>query len=76
MKNKILTFIIGVLIGAIITTGAFYFYAKNINLNKNRQIPEMLIKENGGRRPNRSEDFEGQNPPNFQEMPLNNRETI
>lgn len=29
MKNKILTFIIGVLVGAIIATLAFYCYSKN-----------------------------------------------
>lgn len=34
MKNKILNFIIGVLVGAIIATVGFYFYSKNNNSNK------------------------------------------
>ena len=29
MKGKILTFIIGVLVGAIIATGGYYFYSKS-----------------------------------------------
>ena len=34
MKEKILTFIIGVLVGAIIATGGYYFYSKS---NDNRR---------------------------------------
>ena len=34
MKNRILTFIIGVLVGAIITTVGFLIYSKSINKNQ------------------------------------------
>jgi len=34
MKNRILTFIIGVLVGAIITTAGFLIYSKSINKNQ------------------------------------------
>ena len=36
MKDKILTFIIGVLVGAIIASVGYYFYYKN---NQNTQMP-------------------------------------
>ena len=36
MKDKILTFIIGVLVGAIIASVGYYFYHKN---NQNTQMP-------------------------------------
>lgn len=39
MKNKILTFIIGVLVGAIIATVGFYFYSKNNN-SKSGGMPD------------------------------------
>ena len=35
MKDKILLFIIGVLVGAIIATGAFYVYSTTNNCNNN-----------------------------------------
>lgn len=76
MKNKVLTFIIGVLIGAIITTGVFYFYTKNMNLNNNRQIPGMMMKENEIGRPERPNEFGGQKGLNPPEIPSNNRNTI
>lgn len=49
MKNKILTFIIGVLIGAIITTGFFLIYEKvnNNNSMPNGERPQMMKMENG-----------------------------
>ncbi len=53
MKDKILIFIIGLLVGAIIVTGCFLVYEKNNR--KNFQMP------NGG-----MEKFDGKNPP---EMP-------
>ena len=34
MKNRILTFIIGILVGAIITTTGFLVYSKSINKNQ------------------------------------------
>ncbi len=57
MKDKILLFSIGVLVGAIIATTVFYFYTKN-NEN-NREIP-------GGMPPNmQTGEFNGERP----EMP-------
>ena len=35
MKNRILTFIIGVLVGAILATSGFLIYSKSINKNVN-----------------------------------------
>ena len=35
MKNRILTFIIGVLVGAILTTVGFLIYCKSTNIMKN-----------------------------------------
>lgn len=34
MKNRILTFIIGILVGSIITTFGFHIYSKSINDNR------------------------------------------
>lgn len=46
MKNKILILIIGILIGAIATTSAFFIYNKT--LEKNLNEPEMMqINKNG-----------------------------
>ena len=46
MKEKILTFIIGVLVGAIIATGGYYIYSKNNNKNHrgmpNGERPAMM----------------------------------
>ena len=39
MKNRILTFIIGILVGAIITTSCFLIFSKKININRNERIP-------------------------------------
>lgn len=39
MKEKILTFIIGVLVGAIIATGGYYLYSKN-NDNHRGGMPD------------------------------------
>ena len=39
MKEKILTFIIGVLVGAIIATGGYYLYSKNNN-SKHGGMPD------------------------------------
>lgn len=50
MKNKVLTFIIGTLIGAIITTIAFYIYIKTFNTQNvnmpNGEIPQMMDQNN------------------------------
>ena len=51
MKNRILTFIIGILVGAIITTSGFLIYNKSINKNQNEMMKTF---ENNGQmqRPN------------------------
>ena len=46
MKNKILTFIIGVLVGAIIATAGFLIYNKTIGNNSNQ--PEMMQMNGNG----------------------------
>lgn len=38
MRNRILTFIIGILVGAIITTAGFLIYSKSINKNQNEKM--------------------------------------
>ena len=48
MKNKILNFIIGMLVGAIIATVGFYFYSKT-NINNKGGMP-------GGERPQMMQD--------------------
>ena len=61
--NKILLFIIGVLVGAVISTGAFYVYTTTLNSNttNNTQM-------NGGTPPEMPNGQNGQPP----EMPSNN----
>jgi len=39
MKNRILTFIIGMLVGAILTTTGFLMYSKGLNKNSNGKLP-------------------------------------
>ena len=59
MKDKILIFIIGLLVGAIISTGAFYIYSKSNACdcsNTNTQMnggtpPEMPSGQNNGQPP-------------------------
>ena len=60
MKDKIILFVIGVLLGAIISTGAFYVYSTTNNKNScsmnNMQMnggtpPEMPSGGNGGTPP-------------------------
>ena len=49
MKNKILTLIIGILIGAIITSIGFIIYIKtnNINNNAKRRMPQHMNQSQG-----------------------------
>lgn len=55
MKNQILTFIIGVLVGAIIATGGLYLYQKsNMKQNgmeRNGDMTQMMEKGNRGGTP-------------------------
>ena len=59
MKDKIFIFIIGFLVGAVISTGAFLIYTKVSSSNDNKQTEQMP----GGNPP---EMPEGEEPP---EMP-------
>lgn len=64
MKNKVLIFIIGVLIGAIIATGGFLIYSKVSNDNSNddsNQSQNMQMNNNGGQDPSSNGDM--QDPP-------------
>ena len=67
MKDKIMLFVIGILLGAVIATGAFYVYTKANNNCNNTQM-------NGGQPP---EMPSGQNSENGQPpvMPNNNTQT-
>ena len=71
MKDKIMLFIIGVLVGAVIATGAFFVYTKASN-NKctNQQSQQMQ----GGTPPEMPNNQNGQNNSNGQppEMPSDN----
>ena len=59
MKDKIIILIIGILIGAVITTGAFYAYTKvNSSNDCANQAPEM----NGGTPPEMPDGQNGQPP--------------
>ena len=66
MKNKILTFIIGALVGAIIATLGFYMYSKN-NTNEFKGGQGGSGMSQNGERPGMpsgmSGDFDGQTPP-------------
>lgn len=82
MKDKILTFIIGLLVGAIITTLVFYIYLKvnNSNMpmpempNEDRQMQQQMMRpEDGGTPPEIPSDFNGQpNRGNQYQMPTEN----
>ena len=47
MKDKIILFVIGVLVGAVISTGAFYVYTTTNSNNCSNESQEV----NGGERP-------------------------
>ena len=49
MKDKIVLFVIGVLVGAVISTGAFYVYTTTSNSCNNNNPQEM----NGGTPPDK-----------------------
>ena len=68
MKDKIILFVIGVLVGAVISTGAFYVYTttnSNNNSNNNTQM-------NGGQQPPEMPSGQNGQPP---EMPGNSTES-
>lgn len=58
MKDKIMMFIIGLLVGAVISTGAFYVYTTtNSSCNCNNQNSQM----NGGQPPEMPSGQQGEN---------------
>ena len=58
MKDKIMMFIIGLLVGAVISTGAFYVYTTtNSSCNCNNQNSQM----NGGQPPEMPSGQHGEN---------------
>ena len=66
MKNRILTFIIGILLGSIITTTGFLIYSKttNKNVNPNERMhmnqDGQMPNGNMGERPEKPQgDFQG-----------------
>ncbi len=82
MKDKIVLFIIGVLVGAVIATGAFYIYTTTSNTcnNSNQNMhmnggepPEMPSGQNSGNtQPPEKPDGENSQPP---EMPSDNNQS-
>lgn len=87
MKNRILTFVIGALVGSIITTIGFLIYSKTMNKNigfNGRNPMNMNMWMSGDMRPfngemppfdgNFGEEFEGNFKGNFEgREPSNNR---
>ena len=75
MKNTIIIFVIGVLVGAVIATGAFYIYTTTSNTCNNTQNMEM----NGGTPPSMPNGQPPEKPSgdngNTQEMPNNNSQS-
>ena len=68
MKDKILLFIIGVLVGAVISTGAFYVYTTTNNSNSNNNSQMQMPGGNPPSMPNGQSGENGQPP----EMPNGN----
>ena len=63
MKEKIIIFVVGLLLGAIISTGSIYFYTVASSSNNNNQNIQM----NGTNPPSMPSDFNGGNgqPPSM-----------
>lgn len=75
MKEKILTFIIGFLVGAIIITLGFYIYIKfnnNQNANiPNEEMPKVMNQKSEGTPPEKPTGELKDNQSTPPEMPLN-----
>ena len=69
MKNNILTFIIGILLGSLIATMGWCLYIKNITLNpdKNQMMNKNLMKE----RPEMPQNMQQNGGAIPQDMPIN-----
>ena len=65
MKNKIITFIIGMLVGAIIATGGFFIYQKMSHPKgmPNGDRPERMMNREDGEEPPEKPDGEQGEPP-------------
>ena len=85
MKEKIIIFAIGLLVGAVLSTGAFLVYSKTskcnrdhqmqMNMQQRGQVPQgnsqgMPGQNNQGMMPNQNNNQNGQPP----EMPNNNQQ--
>ena len=68
MKDKIIIFIIGLLLGSIISTGSIYFYTVANKSDNNTQEMRMPNMQNG-ERPEMPSGENGERP----EMPNNNQ---
>ncbi len=70
MKDKIITFVIGLLVGAVISTGAFYIYTTTSKCDCSNQNALM----NGGEPPEKPNGENGQPPekPSDGSLPNNN----
>ena len=78
MKDKFLLFVIGVLMGAVISTGAFYVYTKTATTcNNNTQTQQMPGGGQPPEMPNGQSNQNGQPPemPNDQNNGQNNNQT-
>lgn len=82
MKDKILTFLIGVLVGAIIATTGFLIYNKTVGNNSNK--PEMMPTNGNGQMgeqksgsmkqpPEKPDGGNGEQPPTKPEEVNNNK---
>jgi hypothetical protein len=71
MKDKIFIFIIGVLVGAVLSTGAFYIYTATTSSNcstrdthmNGGEPPEKPDGDNGGEPPEKPDGDNGEKPP-------------
>ena len=75
MKDKIIIFIVGLLLGAIISTGSIYFYtvAKNSNDNTTQQETQMPNGQGGQQgQPPEMPNGQGGQPGQPPEMPNSN----
>ena len=77
MKNKIVTFIIGMLVGAIIATGGFFIYQK-LHYSKGMQRgdrPEGMIERRDGETPPEKPDGDQGEPPDKKDNQNNTNNT-
>lgn len=71
MKDKIIIFVIGVLVGAVISTGAFFIYNSCNCGNKKGQIPPQM--QNNNQPPMNNNSNNNQPPMNNNDNSNNNQ---